>query len=183
MEYYRANPNRDIPHPEVVDWATEEYLRRVGKVFRDPDRGIRKLHQEGLLIKVGKGVYRFDPDNAEVEILEEFTQAQKNEILERDGYKCIICGLGKVHGAELHVDHIKPKHLGGKATIENGQVLCSQHNFLKKNLHQVEVGKRMFMRLLEAARTDNNMKIIDFCNAVLKAYEDYDIDDHIKFGD
>ncbi len=38
MEYFRAHPNRDIEHPEIVDWATAEYLKRTGKVFRDPDR-------------------------------------------------------------------------------------------------------------------------------------------------
>ncbi|GMV77255.1 MAG: hypothetical protein AMXMBFR79_03900 [Chitinophagaceae bacterium] len=36
--------------------------KRIGEVFRDPDRGIRKLAQQGQLIKVGKGIYRYDPD-------------------------------------------------------------------------------------------------------------------------
>jgi hypothetical protein len=62
MEYFKKNPNKDIPHPEIVDWATKEWLKRSGKVFRDPDRGIRRLSQDGLLIKVAKGVYRYDPD-------------------------------------------------------------------------------------------------------------------------
>ena len=54
MEFFKKNPNRDIPHPEVVDWVTAEYLKRTGKVFRDPDRGIRKLHQNGYLKKIKK---------------------------------------------------------------------------------------------------------------------------------
>ena len=29
-EYFIANPNRDIKHPEVVDWVTEEYKKRTG---------------------------------------------------------------------------------------------------------------------------------------------------------
>ncbi|WP_408648712.1 hypothetical protein [Tumidithrix elongata] len=37
---------------------------------------------------------------------------------------------------------MKPKDMGGLATIENGQTLCSQHNFLKKNLRQTETGKK-----------------------------------------
>ena len=56
MEYFQKNPNRDIHHPEIVDWATNEWKKRTGSVFRDPDRGIRKLHQDGYLIKVKKGV-------------------------------------------------------------------------------------------------------------------------------
>lgn len=47
MEYFKKNPNRDIKHPEIVDWVVAEYKRRIGKVFRDPDRAIRKLSQEG----------------------------------------------------------------------------------------------------------------------------------------
>lgn len=142
IEFFKNNPNRNIEHPEVVDWVTQEYKNRTGLVFRDPDRGIRKLHQSGFLIKVKKGVYRYEPELEQNKELEDFTEKQKSEILKRDGYKCVICGKGKEDGVELHVDHIKPKDYGGKATIENGQTLCSQHNFLKKNLKQTETGKK-----------------------------------------
>ncbi len=72
-EFFLRNPNRSIQHPEVVDWLVTEYRRRTGKVFRDPDRQIRKLSQEGFLIKEGKGVYRYDPDFIENRELEDFT--------------------------------------------------------------------------------------------------------------
>lgn len=48
MEFFKANPKRDISHPEVVDWVSVEWQKRTGKVFRDPDRGIRSLHQRRL---------------------------------------------------------------------------------------------------------------------------------------
>ncbi len=143
MEFFNKNPNRDIPHPEVVDWVVKEWHKITGKVFRDPDRGIRSLHQKGYLQKISKGVYRYDPDFVVLrDDLEDFTPQLKKKILERDNYKCVICGMGKNEGVELHVDHIKPKDLGGKATLENGQTLCSKHNFLKKNLKQTETGKK-----------------------------------------
>ena len=62
LEYFMAHPKRDIPHAEVVDWAVAEYKKRTGEVFRDPDRQVRKFAQEGKLIKVAKGVYKYDPD-------------------------------------------------------------------------------------------------------------------------
>ena len=31
-------------------------------LFNRPDRGIRSLAEHGLLIKVAKGIYRYDPD-------------------------------------------------------------------------------------------------------------------------
>lgn len=75
------------------------------------------MHQKG----VAKGVYRYDPDSINLrQDLEDFSQALKKQILERDNYKCVICGMGKKEGVELHIDHIKPKDLGGKAVLENG---------------------------------------------------------------
>ncbi|MGH7885364.1 MAG: HNH endonuclease [Thermodesulfobacteriota bacterium] len=181
MEYFKKNPNRDILHPEIVDWATNEWLKQTGKVFRDPDRGIRRLHQDGFLIKVKKGVYHYDPDRAKQKSLEDFSAAQKAKILKRDNYKCVICGHGKKEGVELHIDHIKPKDLGGKATVDNGQTLCSQHNFIKKNLKQTETGKKMFIRLYELAKKEKNNTLRDFCADVLQTYEYYDMNGHIEW--
>lgn len=61
LEYFKEHPNKSIPHPEIVDWSTKEFLKRTGRIFRDSDRGIRKLHQDGFLIKEKKGVYKYDP--------------------------------------------------------------------------------------------------------------------------
>ncbi|MFA3783043.1 HNH endonuclease [Melioribacteraceae bacterium 4301-Me] len=80
---------------------------------RDPWRTIRNLHEQGFLVKVRKGVYRYEPNAVNLKELEDFTTEQKLEILKRDGYKCVICGKGKKDGVELQVDHIKPKYLGG----------------------------------------------------------------------
>jgi len=179
IEFFEKNPNRDIKHPEVVDWVVATYKKRTGNVFRDPDRAIRKLAQSGFLIKIAKGVYKYDPDKAHVRELEDFTAAQKKAILERDGYKCVICGRGKANGVELHIDHIKPKDFGGEATIENGQTLCSQHNFIKKNLKQTETGKKMYIRLYELAKSENNAELIKFCTDILEVYEKHGINGHI----
>lgn len=55
-EYFLEHPNRDIPHAEIVDWATEEHKKRNdGKVFRDPDRAIRKLTSKRILTKNKEG--------------------------------------------------------------------------------------------------------------------------------
>lgn len=181
MKYFKEHPNRDIKHPEVVDWVTAEYKRLTGEVFRDPDRGIRQLAQSGFLIKVAKGVYRYDPDFVYHRDLEDFTEEQKKIILERDGYKCAVCGKGIKDGVELHVDHIKPKDLGGKATLENGQVLCAQHNFLKKNLNQTTTGKKVFINLYNLAKAEGNEELVKFCSEVLEVFEKFGINGHIEW--
>lgn len=181
LEFFKLNANRDIPHPEAVDWLTNEWLKRTGKVFRDPDRGIRTLHQKGYLIKVSKGVYRFEPNFNLRNDLEDFSPELKKKILERDEYKCVICGMGQKDGVELHVDHIKPKELGGKATFENGQTLCAKHNFLKKNLKQTETGKKMFIRMLETAKAENETALVKFIEEILNVYEKHNMNGHIRW--
>ncbi len=181
IEFFNKNPNRDIKHPEVVDWVVSTYMKRTGNVFRDPDRAIRQLAQSGFLIKIAKGIYKYDPKKAYKRELEDFTAAQKEIILKRDDYKCVICGRGKKDGIELHIDHIKPKDFGGEAIIENGQTLCAQHNFIKKNLKQTETGKKMFIRLYELAKSEKNKKLIRFCTDILETYEKYNINGHIEW--
>jgi hypothetical protein len=171
MEYFKKNPKRNIEHPEIVDWVVAEYKKLTGKVFRDPDRGIRRLSQDGLLIKVGKGIYRYDPDFVTNRELEDFTEAQKETIMKRDNYRCVVCGLGRENGVELQVDHIKPKDQGGKAEIDNGETLCAKHNFQKKNYKQTESGKRFFIRLYEAAKKNDDKTMQDFCTQILEVYD------------
>jgi len=178
-EYFKAHPRQNLRHGPVVDWVEERYLKLEGRKPRDTWRAIRKLHEEGFLIKVKKGVYRYDPDAVRQRELDDFTPEQKEQILKRDGYKCVICGRGRKDGVELHVDHIKPKYLGGKSTIENGQTLCAQHNFIKKTLRQTETGKKMFIRLYELAKKEKNEELKRFCADVLETYEKHNINDHI----
>lgn len=181
MEFFTKNPKRNIKHPEIVDWVTEEWKKRTGEVFRDPDRGIRKLSQEGKLIKISKGVYCYDPDLILNRDLEDFTTSQKSLILKRDGYRCVVCGRSIADGVELQIDHIKAKDLGGKATIENGQTLCAQHNFKKKNYKQTETGKKMFIRLYELAKSIGDSETQSFCAQILEVFEKNKINGHIEW--
>lgn len=179
MEYFKKNPKREIKHPEIVDWAVSEWKKRTNEVFRDPDRAIRKLSQHGQLIKISKGIYKYDPDFVKNRELKDFTSTQKEEIFKRDNYKCVVCGRGRINGVEIQADHIKPKELGGTAEIENGQTLCAQHNFQKKHYKQTETGKRMFIRLYELAKKNKDKELMKFCEDVLKVYEKNNINSHI----
>lgn len=177
-----AHPNEDLEHGPVVDWVTEQWLKDHPFPPRDPWRAIRALHQKGILIKVRKGVYRYDPSVVQERKLEDFTPEQKEAIFRRDNYRCVICGRGRAEGYEIHADHIIPKDLGGKAEIENGQTLCSIHNFRKKNYRQTETGKKLFIHLYEIAKKVGDTEMINFCEEVLLVYEKYQINDHIEWN-
>ena len=181
LEYFQARPNQELDHGPVVDWVTQEYLKDNPTSPRDPWRAIRSLAQKGIFIKVRKGVYRYDPEFITNRELEDFTAEQKRQIFERDSWKCVQCGRGLAEGIELHADHVKAKDMGGKAIIENGQTLCAQHNFMKKNLGQTESGKKMFIRFYELAKVEGNELLFNFSSEVLQVFEKYDINGHIEW--
>ena len=112
---------------------------------------------------------------------EKFTPAQKNEILKRDVYKCVICGAGRENGTKLYIDHIKPRSIGGLAIIENGQTLCSQHYLQKKKTKQTGTSKDMFIRLYELAKKEKNQNLQEFCIEILQTFEDFNINGHIEW--
>lgn len=179
MEYFRAHPKQDLQHGPVVDWVEEQYTKLYSKKPRDTWRAIRKLHQEGKLIKVRKGVYRYDPDFARDVSLADFPEDAKQRIFQRDNYRCVVCGLGREDGVEICADHKKPLDKNGTNAIDNGQTLCTQHNLMKKNYSQTEAGKRYFIRMYESAVKAGDEKMIAFCKEVFDAYNHHHINGHI----
>lgn len=183
-EWFRKNPNREIPSSEYKKEIERLYEKMYGKRFEDVDRQIRHLNQVGFLVKIQKGIFKYIPGQEHQRVLEDFTQAQKKQILERDEYRCVICGLGRAEGLDLQVDHIKAKELGGKAEIANGQTLCAKHNFMKKISSQTETGKKMFIRLLEASKESdepNKAELVAFCEDILEVFEKHGINGHIEW--
>lgn len=181
LTYFKKRPNQELEHGPVVDWVTEQWLREHDTPPRDPWRSIRALHQEGVLIKVRKGVYKYDPRAVFYRELEDFTPEQKEQIFKRDNYRCVVCGRGRQDGVEIQADHIKPKDKGGQATIENGQTLCAEHNFKKKNYKQTETGKKMFIRLYELAKSQDDEDLMKFCAEILEVFEKNGVNGHIEW--
>jgi len=183
MEYFKAHLKQDLEHGPVVDWVEEQYVSLTGKKPRDTWRAIRKLHQQGVLIKVRKGIYRYDPDNMRTKELSDFPEDVKQAIFRRDNYRCVVCGQGRENGLEICADHILPKDKGGKNTLENGQTLCAKHNLIKKNYSQTEAGKRYFIKMYEMAVKKKDKKMIEFCKQVFDAYNHHEVNSHIPRPD
>lgn len=179
MEYFKNHPKQDLTHGPVVDWVTKEYLKYNPEPPRDPWRAIRKLWDKGKLIKVKKGVYRYDPDKIKEIELYDFPPEVKEEIFRKDNYRCVVCGRGREDGVEICADHRIPKDKGGTNTVDNGQTLCTEHNLLKKNYSQTEAGKRYFIKLYKTAVQNKDLKIIKFCREVFDVYNSHKINSHI----
>jgi len=175
--YFLARPLEDVHHNVLVPEVTKTYLSLSGKVFADPDRAVRTLFQQGFLIKVRTGVYRYDPAFVSEEDRDAiFTTAVAERVKIRDQHRCVVCGRGPKEGMTLHVDHIIPRDKGGKGTFENGQTLCSQHNMLKKNYGQLEFGSKVFSRLLSKAIREGDERMEQFCLQILEVYKEFGLD-------
>jgi len=179
MEFFKKHPNEDLPHGPVVDWVENQYLKLYGRKPRDTWRQIRKFHQEGKLIKIKKGIYKYDPDYVKEVELFDFPLDVKEEIFKRDNYQCVVCGRGIKDGVEICADHRTPKDKGGTNTVENGQTLCMEHNLMKKNYSQTEAGKKYFIKMYEKAVANNDKRMVDFCKCVFECYDRHKINSHI----
>ena len=182
FSWFKKNPRRSVEHAESKKAIEESYFAQYGERFEDSDRAIRSLAQKGKLIKEDKGIYRYDPDHAEGRInLQDFDAPTKKAILERDDYRCVVCGRGKDDGVELQIDHRIPKEKGGEGSIKNGQVLCGAHNYQKKVLSQTSFGRKLFAnwkRDLLADKTGGHERdrLIMFCDEILALYDKHQID-------
>jgi hypothetical protein len=179
LEYFRMHPNENLKHGPVVDWVEEQYVKSGGTKPRDTWRAIRDLSDKGKLIKVRKGVYRYDPSYVHEVELFDFPPKIKEQIFKRDNYKCVVCGRGREEGVEICADHRKPKKLGGGNTLENGQTLCAEHNLLKKKYSQTEAGKRFIIKIYESAVASGDQRMIRFCKELFDVYDKEGINSHI----
>lgn len=183
MEYFTKRPNEPLQHTPVVKWVSEQRIQMGYDRPSDVWREIRKLHQQGMLINPSRGVYMYDPEYQQEDDSQDFSEADKQAIFEKDKFKCIVCGLGREHGINIAVDHKVPRDKGGSKDIENGQTLCYKHNAMKKNYSQTEAGKRFIIEIYNTAVKGDDKKMIAFCQSVFDVYDEHDVNGHIERPD
>ena len=63
------------------------------------------------------------------------TNRLRYQVMQRDHFRCQICGASQAEGVQLHVDHIKPVSKGGKTEMKNLRTLCDRCNSGKGDLY------------------------------------------------
>ncbi len=175
-DFFLENPNINHRTTDIKKIIENKFLNETGRRFEDCDRGIRSLFQRGWLIKISKGIYKYDPNfKGDNTASHDFTALQKKQILERDRYKCVVCRFGKKEGADLQIDHILPRAQNGKSIISNGQTLCSRCNFLKKKMKMNSLGKKIFENLLKVSKKNNDKYMSKIANEFLDLYKKYNL--------
>ena len=71
----------------------------------------------------------------------EVSDSLRYDIMNRDGFRCVICGASAKEGAHLHVDHIIPIAKGGKSVPNNLRTLCERCNIGKSDKIESEIPK------------------------------------------
>jgi pimeloyl-ACP methyl ester carboxylesterase len=142
-------------------WDGETYYRWANFSKETPLENMLKLNIPILMIAGGKdiwGSFIMNTDYAEIE----FLQKGKNNLT----YKV----------------YPNANHFLQDEIIENGQTLCSQHNFLKKNLNQTETAKKMFIHLYELSKKKGEKTLFEFSKEILKIFEKFGINGHIEWN-
>jgi len=128
---------------------TTQQLRKVAGVS-EYGRRIRELRdEEGFQIKthidradLKPGEYILEALDQMLVIARTISPQLRNEILERNGFTCQLCGAGPGdtdpfnphRKVTLHIDHIIPISQGGTDDKDNLRVSCSACNQGKANL-------------------------------------------------
>ena len=167
------NFNKSLPVITICDKADQIFASYGKTPFADRGRDIRSLHGKlGLIEQDGKGYYKFTGRFSKSN-LSTFTPTLKKQILEKYNFKCANCGGTKEQGFELMIDHITPESKGGRATLDNGMVLCTKCNNLKSNYNINEFGKKMFQTYQKKALEEHDHENLIFINEILSVFEKY----------
>lgn len=136
-----SGPLRKASNPQLIvtylqahlgEWVTHGTLRTLTG-GDDVPRSLRKLRARGYPIEFdGRGGSRLLPArmNEPRGDGREISAAMRIRILERDGSRCVLCGVGTAELAldgwpvRLEVDHVVPRDEGGPTTDENLRTLC-----------------------------------------------------------
>ena len=101
---------------------------------------IKKLLQDDDVTKQ-KGVYEYllsGKTKEKVLSIRAFTDNEKRTMYERQNGICPMCAAeGKDKHweiEEMHADHKIPWSRGGHTTLDNGQMLCRDHNLQKSDI-------------------------------------------------
>ena len=130
----KLSQKRFLPAPiiDITILCRKEYTTSAGRthVWTDSTYNYKQLlcfREEARKIKEQRTI-RSGQIEYERSLM---TPSMRYNILQRDNFKCQICGSTAQDGVKLHIDHIKPISKGGRTTPDNLRVLCDRCNLGK----------------------------------------------------
>lgn len=114
--------------PEMP-WLTETYEEMVARILGN----YKKRLFRGYMYSTAR---RLNAERRDIDPI------SREEIMERDGYVCYLCGKECSHD-EIHIDHVMPISRGGKHVASNLRVACSTCNLRKRSFTLSEYRARL----------------------------------------
>lgn len=116
---------------EIRFVATREFVERLERAQvllarRHPKGALREVLGDALDLLLEKEDPARRTARREAKKRTAGERALRDEVLKRDGYRCVAPGCGERRWLEL--DHIVPVALGGKTTLANLRTYCRRHN-------------------------------------------------------
>lgn len=139
-EFFIVNVGKVITTQKIRKvGGISEYARRI-RELRDEEGYQIKSHVDRADLKPGQ--YILETLERKPVIARAISPQLRNEILERNGFTCQLCGAGAGdpdpfnpnRKVRLHIDHIKPISQGGTDEKDNLRVLCSACNQGRANI-------------------------------------------------
>ncbi|MCX6148727.1 MAG: hypothetical protein NTW25_15955 [Candidatus Kapabacteria bacterium] len=96
-----------------------------------------------------------------------YTDEEVNNILTRDGFKCVVCGNRENEILKLNIGFLENKTNVNLKSNLNKVTLCENH----KNINEIHSLKKLFLDLHQISINENNSEFISFTNKILKVYE------------
>ena len=174
MAHFKKQPNQALTLDDWTDELAQQYKKLTGYTARHFRSVARRLYADGRLERVGRGVYKYDPDVIPKPRFSRFTAKQKREIRNRDEHRCVCCGLGRAEGVRLYVDFLDPDLPDSAGHIVNGAVFCARHSPSRNNLSMMDMIMMDFNAFSERIKNEQSKAKSGFYEELTKVYKKYE---------
>jgi 5-methylcytosine-specific restriction endonuclease McrA len=164
-----------IPNTEQVDRRMRD-LRKVGWVIRNYRDKASLKPNELFLERIGDRVWEDGYKWPE----EGLTAAKRRKVLDRDGRRCLVCGLD--FGAEYPdrpgvvarptIGHIVPKERGGTDELDNLRPECQFCNEAVRNLTDLPADVELLKRRVMELRREDKQMLAGWMHAGRRSFSD-----------
>lgn len=176
-EFLIANVGNIITTQKIREvGGISEYARRI-RELRDEEGYQIKSHVDRADLKPGE--YILETLERKPVVARNISPQLRNEILERNGFTCQLCGAGPGdpdpfnpnRKVRLHIDHIKPISQGGTDNRDNLRVLCSACNQGRANIQPPsDTALNILGRIRKLSKTEQR-EIYEFLNRKFESEE------------
>jgi len=177
FEFLRKHPGRKFTPEQLRHKIEDAYLRQFGEPFNDVNRAARNLARRGQIQRepaTKAKFYWYDP-KLEVSV-EEFDDDELREILERDGFACVVCKRGTADGVKVFVGYALSTRRGGKLDVKNGRTLCATHRWTLETAQDSDQAQHNWRKLRKKLPMIGVPKSQNFWNEFIQLLKKYGID-------